>query len=275
MISGIRKVVVPVDDQERAKQFWTRDVGFELRRDDAYGDERWIEVAPPEGTPVLVLSPRPAGEPRPAVPDELPHSPLFFTCRDIEATYRDLSRRGVAFPAPPRQQHFGWWSLFEDPDGTRYALGQWDAAPSPEAPLPDGDLVRLDVLVGRWRTPGRTHEDEAIDAVDTYEWLPGRFALLHRVDARVGDRTVEGAEIIGYDPAGGVYMTQYFGSDGPARYEATLDDERGLLIWRMRSDGDQFTGAFSPDGARIEGHWERLDDTGWQPWMDVTLTKER
>jgi hypothetical protein len=24
-----------------------------------------------------------------------------------------------------------------------------------------------------------------------HEWLPGRFALLHRVDARVGDRKVE------------------------------------------------------------------------------------
>jgi hypothetical protein len=46
---------------------------------------------------------------------------------DIEATYRrELSRRGVEFPAPPRQQHSGWWSLFEDPDGTRYAVGQWD-----------------------------------------------------------------------------------------------------------------------------------------------------
>jgi hypothetical protein len=26
--------------------------------------------------------------------------------------------------APPERQHFGWWALFEDPDGTRYALGQ-------------------------------------------------------------------------------------------------------------------------------------------------------
>jgi hypothetical protein len=21
--------------------------------------------------------------------------------------------------------HFGWWAMFTDPDGTRYALGQW------------------------------------------------------------------------------------------------------------------------------------------------------
>src|SRR5215211_5499809 len=123
MISGVSKVVLPVDDQERAKEFWTTRMGFELRRDESYGDERWIEVSPPDGWPLLVLSPR-ADEPKREVPDELPHSPVFFNCADIEATYRELSERGVRFPAPPRRLPFGWWALFEDPDGTRYALGQ-------------------------------------------------------------------------------------------------------------------------------------------------------
>jgi hypothetical protein len=31
----------------------------------------------------------------------------------------------AASPSPLQRMHFGWWSLFEDPDGTRYALGQW------------------------------------------------------------------------------------------------------------------------------------------------------
>jgi lactoylglutathione lyase len=125
MISGISKVVLPVDDQERAKEFWTERLGFELRRDESYGEERWIEVSPPGGAPLLVLSPR-DGAPRNEVPDELPHSPVFFNCADLEATHRELSERGVRFPAPPAQQHFGWWALFEDADGTRYALGQWE-----------------------------------------------------------------------------------------------------------------------------------------------------
>ena len=125
MISGVSKVIVEVDDQECAKAFWTEQVGFGTERDDSYGDERWIEVRPPDGGPVLVLSRRPPEELRRDVHDELPHSPVFFTCADIEATYRELRDRGVEFPLPPKQQHFGWWSLFEDPDGTRYALGQW------------------------------------------------------------------------------------------------------------------------------------------------------
>jgi len=125
MISGVSKVIVAVDDQQRAKAFWTEQVGFATERDESYGDERWIEVRPPDGGPVLVLSPRPPDEPRRDVRDELPHSPVFFTCADIEATHRELRDRGVEFPLPPQPQHFGWWALFQDPDGTRYALGQW------------------------------------------------------------------------------------------------------------------------------------------------------
>jgi predicted enzyme related to lactoylglutathione lyase len=126
MITGVSKIIVSVDDQERAKEFWTTRLGFGLRRDETFGDERWIEVSPPDGSPVLVLSPRPSGEPRREVADQLPHSPVFFTCADIETTHRELSERGVRFPIAPHRQRFGWWSLFEDPDGTRYALGQSD-----------------------------------------------------------------------------------------------------------------------------------------------------
>jgi hypothetical protein len=39
----------------------------------------------------------------------------------------ELAARGVRFPTPPTKAHFGWWAMFEDNDGTRYALGQWDS----------------------------------------------------------------------------------------------------------------------------------------------------
>jgi hypothetical protein len=145
------------------------------------------------------------------------------------------------------------------------------AADSPER--------RLAALVGRWRTEGRTiQKQEApavpIDAVDTYEWLPGGLGLLHTVDGRVGDDQVEGAEIIGWDSALQAYVTLYCGTDGLNRYEATLAEEDGRLVWRMRSDWDRFTGTFSDDGNTIDGHWEQLsDERAWQPWMDITLTK--
>jgi hypothetical protein len=139
---------------------------------------------------------------------------------------------------------------------------------------------RLAPLIGRWKTEGWTRETpEApavqVDAVDTYEWLPGGFGLLHIVDARMGNEKVEGAEIIGYDPDEGTYATQYVGSEGTTRYEASLSEESEGLTWRMRSKTTRFTGVFSPDGSMITGHWELLPESGdWQPWMDITLIKQ-
>jgi hypothetical protein len=139
---------------------------------------------------------------------------------------------------------------------------------------------RLAALIGRWKTDGSTRElpgapAVTIDAVDTYEWLPGGFALLHTVDANMGDEKVEGAEIIGYDPDLGAYLTQYFGSDGPTAYEAELTQESDGLTWRMRSKTTRFTGLFNNAGNVITGHWELLEDGGdWQPWMDIALTKQ-
>ena len=99
-------------------------VGFEVVQDAPYGEERWLEVRPPDRSVTLVLSQRPAGEPRRAVPDELPHSDVMFTCDDLQQTYGELAARGVKFPTPPTRLPFGWWAMFEDPDGTRYALEQ-------------------------------------------------------------------------------------------------------------------------------------------------------
>ncbi|HEX9343370.1 MAG TPA: VOC family protein [Actinomycetota bacterium] len=124
MIQGISKVVVPVDDQERAKRFWTERMGFTLTTDEAYGDERWVEVTPPDKTVTLVLALRQPSEPRPEVPETMPHSPVMFACDDIQRTHQELRDRGVGFPTPPTEMPFGWWSLFEDDGGTRYALEQ-------------------------------------------------------------------------------------------------------------------------------------------------------
>jgi predicted enzyme related to lactoylglutathione lyase len=125
VITNVSKIMVPVEDQQAALEFWTTTMGFAVARDETYGDERWIEVKPPQQDLLLVLTPQQAGEPRRTVPDRLPHSDIFFNCADIEQTHAELSRRGVRFPLPPSRQQFGWWALFEDNEGTRYALGQW------------------------------------------------------------------------------------------------------------------------------------------------------
>jgi lactoylglutathione lyase len=125
VIDRVHKIIVPVSDETPAIEFWTARVGFELTRDERYGQgQRWVEVTPPDRSLVLVLSRRDANDARRDVPAMLPHSPVFFDCEDIQATHRELSARGVAFPAPPALMPFGWWAMFEDNEGTRYALTQ-------------------------------------------------------------------------------------------------------------------------------------------------------
>jgi hypothetical protein len=72
-----------------------------------------------------------------------------------------------------------------------------------------------------WDARSRRARTGAID----WGLVAGRVGLLATVDARVGEERVEGAEIIGWDPARDAYVTRYFGSDGPNAYEATLVEE--------------------------------------------------
>jgi predicted enzyme related to lactoylglutathione lyase len=121
MIGGVTKVGIEVEDQERAKAFWTGTLGFELVQDAPYGQERWLEVRTPDKATVVILGVRHG--PRPTPPDPmLPTSNVMFYADDLQQTYQELQARGVAFPQPPAEQPFGWWSLFEDPDGNRFAL---------------------------------------------------------------------------------------------------------------------------------------------------------
>ena len=120
MLEGVSKVVIEVDDQPRALEFWMETLGFDLHQDTPYGEERWVEVRPPDKGLILVLSPR--QQERPSASEMLPTSNVFFYCKDLIETYEELRSRGVEFPQPPVELSFGWWSIFRDRDGNRFAL---------------------------------------------------------------------------------------------------------------------------------------------------------
>jgi lactoylglutathione lyase len=120
VVRGISQVLVEVEDQDRALSFWTGPMGFELVQDSPYGDERWLEVRAPDSVVTVVLGLR-QGEP-PTAPEQLPTSNVFFYCDDLHRTYDELRACGVEFPQPPVRQPFGWWSMFQDSEGNRFAL---------------------------------------------------------------------------------------------------------------------------------------------------------
>jgi predicted enzyme related to lactoylglutathione lyase len=123
MISAVRSVGIYVGDQNRAKEFWTNAMGFELIQDTPMGEgadaPRWIEVTPPDKNVILVLF----------TPDDArdqigTFSNVLFTCDDIQKTHKELTARGVEFAEEPSKQFWGWWAIFKDSDGNSYGLGQ-------------------------------------------------------------------------------------------------------------------------------------------------------
>lgn len=69
----------------------------------------------------LVLSTMSEYAKNPGVRDELPTAGFFFYADDIEKTYRELSAKGVEFPARPEKQP---WAMFTDSEGNRFALSE-------------------------------------------------------------------------------------------------------------------------------------------------------
>ncbi|WP_020670570.1 VOC family protein [Amycolatopsis nigrescens] len=131
-IRGVSKIVVGVRDQARAKKFWSETIGFTITTDVPYDDKgnNWVEVTSADGETALILSADPADSGRSAVSDELPTANFFFYTDDIRRTYRELSAKGVEFPAEPVEQPWGWWSMFVDSEGNRFALQQRTAPPN-------------------------------------------------------------------------------------------------------------------------------------------------
>jgi len=141
---------------------------------------------------------------------------------------------------------------------------------------PGTALALLDVFVGKWHTEGVIAGSPSgpaarLKAVDTYEWLPGGFFLIHHVDGHMGEDPVKAIEMIGYDASSRLYTTQSYDNQGNVNaYQANLQGRE----WTISGRTERFTGAFSEDGNSLTGKWELSDGGGnWAHWMDIKLTR--
>jgi catechol 2,3-dioxygenase-like lactoylglutathione lyase family enzyme len=89
-IAEVRTVSIPVSDAERARDFYTTTLGFEVRLDVPYGDgKRWLEVAAPGARTSIALAPPGLGQ-EPGI-----DTGIRFETTDVEADHADLKARGV------------------------------------------------------------------------------------------------------------------------------------------------------------------------------------
>ena len=120
MITRIQSVTLYVSDQDKAKAFYTEKLGFAVRLDAPMGpDSRWVELAPGSGETSLVLMKPAEGMPGQDLAKAMIGSwaTFIFAVDDIEATYKELTARGVEFVDAPSKQDWGWWATLKDPDG--------------------------------------------------------------------------------------------------------------------------------------------------------------
>lgn len=118
MINQLKFAGIPVSDQERALAFYTEKLGFEVATDQPMGPgKRWIELRiGRSGTRVVLFTPD-------GQEDRI--GSFFngaFSCDDVEATYRQMSARGVEFVRPPKTEPWGTSAIFRDPDGNSFVL---------------------------------------------------------------------------------------------------------------------------------------------------------
>lgn len=136
---------------------------------------------------------------------------------------------------------------------------------------------QLSRFVGRWNTEGKipaTNKTPEVKIIgtDTYEWLPGEYFLLHKVDVWVGDDKNETLEVIGFDKRIGKYTMQHYDNKGNSG-TMTATFEKG--VWTFLGDTLKFTGGFKNEDKEFSGIWEQKSNgKNWTHFMDIKLIKE-
>ena len=123
---SIQDIVVFVRDLEVSKRFYLQQLGFELITEQSLPTgERWIEVAPPDGSANLALV-----EPKPDAPEYKligGYRWVLFMTEDVHAKYEEWKERGVHFLFPPENAAWGGiFTRFEDVDGNIFWLAGFD-----------------------------------------------------------------------------------------------------------------------------------------------------
>ena len=125
-----------VHDQDEALAFYTKKVGFDVRSDvtvEELGNFRWLTVGPagqPDVAIVLMAIPGPpvmddatAEEVRTLMGKGFAGT-VFLSTEDCQASYEELTARGVEFVEPPEPRPYGIDSAFRDPSGNNVRVTQ-------------------------------------------------------------------------------------------------------------------------------------------------------
>ena len=112
-------VPIPVSDVDRAKAFYTQQVGFNADHDHQLGDEvRFVQLTPPGSACSIVIGT--------GITHATPGSAegTLLVVADIDAARSELARRGVEISEVEQMQWGARHAFFSDPDGNSWQLQQ-------------------------------------------------------------------------------------------------------------------------------------------------------
>ena len=119
---------MPVDDQEKALQFYTQKLGFQKMHDIPMGQHRWITVVSPEAPDGTELALEPDEHPavRPfksaLMEDGIPFT--AFEVSDVVAEHKRLEGLGVRFTQPPTEMGSVTTAVLDDTCGNLIMIMQ-------------------------------------------------------------------------------------------------------------------------------------------------------
>jgi len=121
-------VTIVVDDYDRAIEFFTGRLGFDLVEDSPSltndgRPKRWVVVRPPWAATGILLA-RADGQRQTAVVGNQVGGRVGFFLRvdDFDAAYERMVGGGVDFVSPPRAEPYGRVAVFRDIAGNRWDL---------------------------------------------------------------------------------------------------------------------------------------------------------
>ena len=122
MINKIGKITLYVNDQEKAKEFWTEKLNFVVKFEQAMGPNmKWIEVGPSENefTTFVLYNKELMKVQNPKANVE--HPSVILSTNNIEETYNEVKNNGVKVGEIMKMPYGSMFSFFDE-DGNQYLV---------------------------------------------------------------------------------------------------------------------------------------------------------
>ena len=122
----VKLMSILVNDQGRARRFYTDVLGFRIKHDIPLGEAAWLTLVAPDDAGGVELLLEPTGHPAAAAlqlalyKDGMPLAQLYT--EDIAAEFKRLKAKGVAFRSEPKKMGPTTFADFDDTCGNYIRL---------------------------------------------------------------------------------------------------------------------------------------------------------